>query len=246
MARRVILTRPEPESRALAAELARRGIDSVIAPLLTIRPTAAAPGDAGAYSAAVVTSGNGADGLAAATRRRDLPVFAVGPATAERARRHGFTAVVAADGTGAALVDLIMMRLRPDDGPILWASGDDIRVDVAAELGDRGYRVERSVVYRASAAPHLPEDAARALTEGSIDGALFFSPRTAERFATLATDAGLARRVAAMTAYCLSPAVADAARALPWAAIRTAERPTRADLLAMLDAPGASAPDRPA
>lgn len=240
MARRVILTRPEPESRALAAELARRGIDSVVAPLLTVHPTGAALGDAAGYAAAVVTSGNGADGLAAATPRRDLPVYAVGAATAERARRHGFAAVVAADGTGAALVDLMMTRLRPDDGPILWASGDDIRVDVAAELGDRGFRVERSIVYHAAAAPQLPENAARALTEGSADGVLFFSPRTAERFATLATHAGLARRVAAMTAYCLSPAVADAARALPWAAIRTAERPSLADLLATLDAPGAS------
>lgn len=234
VASRVILTRPEPESRELAAELARRGIASVIAPLLAIRPTGIPITDPERYAAAVVTSGNGADGLAAATPRRGLPLFAVGEATAARARRHGFEAVAVADGTGAALVDLILTRLRPGDGPILWASGDEIRVDVAAELGDRGFDVDRAVVYRAEAVDRLPDAATAAIAGGSADAVLFFSPRSAERFATLATDAGLARRTAAMTAHCLSPAVADAARALPWAAVRTAARPTREDLLATL------------
>lgn len=232
----VILTRPEPESRVVAAELAGHGIASVIAPLLVIRPTGVAIADAGRYAAAVATSGNGVDGLAAATPRRALPLFTVGEATAGRARRHGFAPVHAADGTGAALVDLILRRIRPGDGAILWASGDEIRVDVAAELGGRGLEVDRVVVYRAEPVERLPADAARVLAEGTADGVLFFSPRSAERFATLVADAGLARRTAAMTAHCLSPAVADAARALPWAAILTAARPTRRDLLATLDA----------
>lgn len=234
MALQVILTRPEPESLALAEELARRGIEPVIAPLLTIRPAGLALGDAGRYAAAVATSGNGVDGLAAATPRRAFPLFAVGEATAARARGHGFAPVTPADGTGATLVDLILTRLRPGDGPILWASGDEIRVDVAAELGGRGFEVDRAVVYRAEAVDRLPESAARALAAGDAAAVLFFSPRSAERFATLATDAGLARRAAAMTAHCLSPAVADAAGALPWAAIRTAARPTREALLETL------------
>lgn len=235
MARCVILTRPEPESRDLAEELARRGIASVIAPLLAIRPTGTGLGDAAAYVAAVATSGNGVDGLAAATPRRAMPLFAVGGATAERARRLGFAPVFAAAGTGDALVGLIVDRLQAGDGPILWASGDEVRVDLANELGGRGFRVDRLVVYRAEPVEALPEAAARALADGTADAVLFFSPRTAERFATLVGDAGLARRAAALTAHCLSPAVADAARALPWAAIRTAARPTRGDLLATLD-----------
>lgn len=248
MVRRVILTRPAPESHALARELARRGIESVIAPLLEVRPTGATLSAGAGYVAAVVTSGNGVDGLAAATADRRLAVFAVGAATARRARACGFSSVTAAAGTGAALVALIPTRLRPDDGPILWASGDDIRVDVAAELGKLGYRVDRAVVYRTEPAARLPGTAASALADGSADAILFFSPRTAARFATLAADAGLATRAAALTAHCLSPAVADAARALPWAAVRTAVRPTRRDLLATLGAgipsdPGPTGPD---
>lgn len=243
MTRRVLVTRPEAESRELADALRRRGIEPVMTPMLAIEPTGATVGDAGRYRAAIVTSGNGADGLAAATTRRELPVFAVGEATAERLRGHGFASVEAAEGTGLALVELILNKVRPDAGPLLWASGDEVRVDVADELGKHGYEVERVIAYRAVAADELPAAARRALAEGAAGGVLFFSPRTARRFASLVAGAGLTQRAAAMTAHCLSAAVADAARSLPWAAIRIAQRPTRDDLLATLDDTTASDPD---
>lgn len=243
MPRRVLVTRPEAESHELAEALRRRGIEPVTAPMLAIEPTGATVGDAGRYRAAVVTSGNGADGLAAATTYRAMPVFAVGEATAERLRGQGFTAIEAAGGTGLALVELILDKVRPASGPLLWVSGDEVRVDMAEELGRHGYEVERVIAYRAVAAADLPAAARCALAEGTADGVLFFSPRTAERFASLVAGAGLTKRAAAMTAHCLSAAVAEAARSLPWAAIRIARRPTRDDLLATLDDTTASDPD---
>lgn len=243
MARRVILTRPEAESRALAAELKRRGIDSVIAPMLVVRPAGARIAGAERYRAAVATSGNGIDGLAAATPRRAFPVFAVGEATARRARALGFEPVTAADGTGAALAHLILARLSTQGGPILWVSGNEVRVDLAQELGGRGFTVDRIVVYRAEVADRLSDAARRALVDGSVEAALLFSPRTAKHFVSLVREAGLAEQAAHMIACCLSPAVADAARGLPWAATRIAERPTRDDLLATLGDPRAPDPE---
>lgn len=243
MARRVLVTRPAAEARSLADELSRRGIEAVVAPVLDIVPTGARVDGAGRFQAVLVTSGNGADALATAMAERTLPVLAVGAATAGRLREHGFAAVTAAEGTGLALVELILNNLRPGDRPLLWISGDEVRVDLAEELGGHGFEVERVIGYRATAAEALPEAAARALAEGSVEGVLFFSPRSAERFASLVGQAALARRTTGMTAYCLSPAVAEAARTLPWAAIRTATRPTRDGLLATLDDRTASDPD---
>lgn len=243
MARRVLLTRPEAESRELADLLRARGIAGVLAPILAVQPVGGRIDDIGRFQAALATSGNGVDGLAAATPRRAISLFAVGAATAERARHHGFAPVVVAEGTGGALVDLVSKRLRPGDGALLWASGDEVRVDMVAELAGFGFQVVRAIVYRTVACDRLPEAAAAALAGGTVDAALFFSPRTAERFASLVIDAGLARRTAVMSAHCLSPAIADAARALPWAAIRTADKPTRDDLLATLDDTTTSDPD---
>lgn len=243
MARRVLVTRPQAEAASLANELARRGIEAVMAPMLAIVPTGARIPDAVRFQAAAVTSGNGADGLAAAISRRALPVFAVGGATGEALRGHGFAPVFVAEGTGLALVGLILNKVLPVDGPLLWLSGDEVRVDLAAELGRNGIEVERVIGYRAEAAAELPAEAAKALSDGTVGGALFFSPRSAERFASLVTGAGLARQTAGMTAHCLSAAVAEAARTLPWATIRIARRPTRDDLLATLDDTTWSDPD---
>jgi uroporphyrinogen-III synthase len=240
VARRVILTRPEAESRAIADDLARLGIEALIAPLLEIRPTGARLEDTARYQAFLVTSGNGIDGLATATPRRDVTVFAVGRATAERARTHGFAAVAAAEGTGADLAGLVAGRLLPEGGPILWASGDEVRVDMADSLGERGFTVDRITVYRAEAARRLPAAAAQALIDATAEGVLLFSPRTARCFVSLVTDAGLTRRTIPMVAYCLSAAVAEAAGGLPWAAVRIAAQPSREGLLATLGDPTSS------
>src|SRR3546814_7078079 len=72
MALRVLLTRPEPESRALAAALGHRGIETIVAPVLAIRPTGARLADAGRYVAALDTSGHGVDGLRSAEHTSEL------------------------------------------------------------------------------------------------------------------------------------------------------------------------------
>ena len=243
MTRRVLITRPQAEAEALAAELTSRGHEAVIAPMLVIRSAGIQLRDAARYQAAAVTSGNGVDGLASATARRALPVFAVGEATAERALALGFDPVTSAQGTGGALVDLIRTTLHPANGPILWASGDEVRVDLTTELGNRGFAVERVIVYRTEPVDRLSDAGLHALMDRSLGGVLFFSPRTAERFVRLVLEAGLDGQVTTMAAHCLSPPIADTVGALPWATIRTAARPTREDLLATLDDGPAPAPD---
>ena len=98
MTRRLLVTRPRADADALIQALAARGCAALLAPMLTIRPTGHRIDDAGRFQAAAATSGNGVDGLATATDRRALPVFAVGEATAERARGHGFDPVIVAGG----------------------------------------------------------------------------------------------------------------------------------------------------
>ena len=75
-----------------------------------------------------------------------------------------------------------------------------------------------------------------ALTQGEIDAATFFSPRTAESFARLVAKAGLSDALRGVRAICLSQAVADKITYLPWDGVKVAERPTQESLLAILEA----------
>jgi uroporphyrinogen-III synthase len=70
---------------------------------------------------------------------------------------------------------------------------------------------------------------------GQYDAALFFSPRTAAVFVTLARQAGIGDGAAACTALALSANVAAVLAPLGWAEIRVAATPREDDMLALLD-----------
>jgi uroporphyrinogen-III synthase len=232
---RALVTRPREESEALAAALATRSIEAIVEPLMQVHYHEPAPLDLAGVQAILCTSANGVRALARATRGRGVLLLAVGNATAMRARSEGFTAVESAGGDVTDLARLAAARLRPQDGPLLHVAGGVVAGDLVEALSDRGFRVERRVLYEAQPATALSPTTLDALRSGSIDFALFLSPRTAAIFAELAAAAGVMAYCATITALSISRA-ADAALAdLPWLDRRVAERPNQSALLAALD-----------
>jgi uroporphyrinogen-III synthase len=104
MSRLLLVLRPEPGASATATSARGMGWSPVIAPLFTVRAVAWEP-PVEQPQALLLTSANaarlGGGGLAALAA---LPVYAVGAATAEAARRAGFTRIVAGDGDVAAIM----------------------------------------------------------------------------------------------------------------------------------------------
>lgn len=224
---RVVITRPRDQAAALARELAAAGIDGLIEPLLDIVPRAATMATDG-VQAFLVTSANGARALAAATDVRDIPLLAVGDRTAQVARDLGFDQVDSAGGAVDDLAALAIARLDPAAGRVVHAAGADSAGDLAGTLGAAGFRIDRAVLYDAVAAAELSPGVIAAIDGQTIDAVLFFSPRTAGIFAKLAAG----RDVGAITAFCLSPAVAAALGDMTWRDVVVSDRPTRAALLA--------------
>ena len=231
---RVVVTRPQEDSVAVAALLAGRGHDAVIAPLLSITFDRVVRVDLSGVRAVLLTSANGARALALATRRRDSLLLTVGAATAAAAEDAGFGNVVTANGDVAGLAGLARAELGSGGGRLLHVAGRDIAGDLAALLPE--FQLERVVLYRAQAAEALPDVLRHALVDGAADAALFYSPRTAATFARLVDSAGLAHHCATILAICLSSAVADALQTLTFLGIKVAARPDQDCLLALLDA----------
>ncbi|MPY68769.1 MAG: hypothetical protein GEU92_01645 [Alphaproteobacteria bacterium] len=233
--RGVLITRPAADAGPLADAVATRGLDPVLAPLLEIRETGDTVTLDGVQSV-LLTSANGARALAGATPRRDVPVLAVGDATAAAARAAGFAHVQGAGGDVAALAGLVRDICDAGAGALLHVSGHDVAGDLAGMLAGYGFIVNRAVLYRAEPAAALPENARAALAAGHVGAALFFSPRTAQSFVKLAEQAGVGGACREVAALCLSDAVAEALRAPGWSEIRVADRPDLDALLACLDA----------
>ncbi|ABS62970.1 Uroporphyrinogen III synthase HEM4 [Parvibaculum lavamentivorans DS-1] len=236
---KLLVTRPEADSEALAETLAALGHEAVQAPLLTIRFFDDATLPAGDWQALLVTSANGARALGRreiARELKSLPVLAVGPSSAAALRREGFVSVKAAGGDVEALAALAVAELKPEAGPLLHIAGSVVAGDLGSALGAHGFTVERAVFYEAELAQQLPETARRALEDHTLEGVLFYSPRTARAFTSLVMAAGLKDCLTGVTAYCLSRAVADELRELPFGGVKIAARPEQPALLALISA----------
>ncbi len=235
---RLLITRPREDAEPLAARLAEAGIDTLIEPLLEIVFLDENLGEAAEVQALLATSANGARaaGRLAAEAWFDLPLYAVGDATARAAGESGFRNVKSADGDVRALAQVVADNAETDGGRLLHVAGTRLAGDLQGDLAARGFAVERRVLYSARLSEALSAGAVAAFRQGALDGALFFSPRTARAFATLATDAGVDSDCAKATAYCLSPAVASAFEdaGLAWARVEVAAEPRQDSLLVLL------------
>lgn len=234
---RVLVTRPREDAAGLVAALKARGHQAILEPLLTISPRDPVDWPVGhaRAQALLVTSANGLRTFAAADPSRDLPVYAVGAASAAAAREAGFQAVASAGGNVNDLAALVRDRLDPAGGPLLHPAAGTLAGDLQGALAAKGFEVLRVVLYDARPADALSPESTRAINDDAIDVVSLFSPRTAATFASLIVAADLAPACGRMTALCLSPAVAAEVGGLGWRGVTVAERPELAALLAALD-----------
>jgi uroporphyrinogen-III synthase len=228
----VLVTRPEPGGEETAARVAALGWTPVLAPALVLAPrTLVIP----SVQAVLLTSRAAARALPGPVA--DVPVLAVGEATAQEARARGWQAR-AAGGTARDLAALAAAALDTAGKPLLLSVGEGYALDLAAELRARGFRVIRRVAYVARPAERLPENAIAALASRAVGTVLFHSPRSAVCAITLVRAAGIAAACRHMEVLAISPRVAEAAAAaiapLSWRSLRVAARPDEDALMELL------------
>ena len=234
---RLLVTRPDEDASATIAALEALGHEAIASPLLTIQSMVDAAIPDENWQAILITSANGARAIAAHAdfeRLKSVPVLTVGAASAEAAHEAGFSSVVSAEGNVDTLVALAASKLNPSAGPLLHVAGSVTAGDLKGGLEAHGFRVERVVLYEALAAEHLPGMAREVLEAGTVDGVLFYSPRTAASFANLVREAELEAALKTLTAYCLSAPVAEALAGLPFCDIRVSDEPKQPALLSLI------------
>ncbi len=242
MAPFILSVRSEPDCDLDVAALARRGVPALAAPLLAPRLIGpdTRPHPAG-YSGVVFTSRNAVTGLVAALGGAaenvgqggwsQLPVFAVGRATARVARMAGFAAPQVGYGGGAGLVPLICAHIPANAPPLLWPAARDRGFDMVAALApDRA--VEDVSVYAMEQTPRLRDDALDALAYGKILAVKLMSARSAMLFCAQLAENGMDHCRPEIIIIAGSEKIAAAAGG-GWRQTYIAKRPTRVRLLAI-------------
>ncbi len=231
---RILVTRPLEDGAEIARLLSVRGHQALLAPLLEPRfpegPLLEEGPVLDGIAAILATSANGVRALRRRTERRDLPIFAVGPQTADEARQAGFRDVRSANGDAKALAEATRGWVPPG-GTLMHVCAEDAPGTLSDLLSADGFSVRRCALYRIEPATQLPPQAATALQSRALDAVMFFSPRTARIFAKLAG----ALPTDGLVALCISPATAQALTPLTFAETRVAARPNQDAILALTE-----------
>lgn len=214
----LLILRPEPGASATARAAAGLGLTTIVAPLFLVRPLAwSAPPPAG-FDALVLTSGHAVRQAGPQLALyRELPVHAVGKATASMARAAGFADVTTGDADANALFARITAGSR-----LLHLCGRERRPP------QNKLQIREIPVYAAEAVETLLAAARDAVSTGPV--AMLHSPRAASLFGTLTDQAGLTRDRTAIVA--ISAAAAQAA-GIGWKSVAAAPSPSDAAMLAI-------------
>jgi uroporphyrinogen-III synthase len=239
---RVLVTRPEPDASHEAEALVARGHEGVLSPLLVIEEVKDVALDLAGAGALIVTSRNALRALSrhpALAAARKLPLFAVGEATGRAARELGFGKVIEGPGTGAGLAESIASKAEPGRGRLVHLAGETLAFDLKSALEARGFAVSQPVLYRAVPATELAPEALSRIRDGTLDGVILLSPRTAKTFLALLERYGAVTQGMRPVCYCLSEAVAEVLAPLGFR-VRVAAHKREEDVLALLDSEAAS------
>lgn len=239
----LIITRPRPDAARLEATLNSLGYATLPAPMMEIQVLPERFGQADSAlqaspAAVLITSANGVRALAAATNLRHCRIIAVGEASTAEAIAAGFTQVETADpslgGDAKGLAEYIRQKLTPAEGALVHIAGTETAGELAETLREAGYTLSRIALYQARPLEHLPPEVQQALAQGRVEGALFYSPRTARLFLDAIRRHGLQDFLADIRAYALSTNVQHVLQQTRWKEICTASHPVEEALLALL------------
>ena len=220
MARAVFVLRPEPGLAATMERGRAMGLPMEAMPLSAAEPVAWTR-PAGTFDGILLGSANGlrlaGEGLRALA---DLPVHAVGEATAEAARAAGFAVATTGRGGLQRLVDGL-----PADRPLrlLRLAGEEhLPLAVPDHIA-----IETAVTYAIVHRPLSDSDAAR-LAQGGV--VLLHSGASAQHFATECDRIGIDRAILSLAA--LAPRIGTSLSE-GWQTLRVAATPDDAALLSL-------------
>lgn len=180
MADPVLVLRPEPGATRTGETLGEMGFRPVLYPLFGVEPVDWIPPDPADFDAILVTSANamrlGGLGLARFCR---LPLFAVGEASGDAARKAGFHTVHIGGGNAPLTLPLIV---EAGYRRIAHLSGTEVR-----DTDDLGLSITRIPVYRTVECGDA-EGMAQAIPREREVFALVHSPRAGRRLSELVSS----------------------------------------------------------
>ncbi len=234
------ITRPQADACRLATALSERGLAYCCYPLLELELLAIDYSGVREVGGLIVTSRNGLRGAVASLFPEswwNLPLFAVGSATANMAFELGFKDVRFPDvtqGGGAACLVPFIKKSFEGTAPLFFWRGEDLAFDLKQALAAENVSIVEVVSYRMNEVGGLATEFKAQLVNGAISDVVLMSPRTARAYQRFMGKARLEGVKKNLTHFCLSQAVADHLIDVPQEKIFIAPQPSQEALIGLL------------
>jgi uroporphyrinogen-III synthase len=225
-----LITRPTSDAETTYSELEEIGVASFIEPMLHVNYLE--PKIKINTEKIIITSGHAARALS--NIAKDIKIIAVGKHTEQVAMELGFTDIEHADGDSKALVDFIKAKYSPPNDSFIYAAAPITAGNLQEGLQKCGFNIRKIEVYEALPAEKLSDECITKLKQQAFDLIVFYSPRTAEVFASLITKHALEQTLITTRAFCLSKNVAEPIKKLQFAKINVAKKPENQYLLELI------------
>ncbi|MCP8967334.1 uroporphyrinogen-III synthase [Ectobacillus ponti] len=211
--KRVVITRPKGQTKAMAAAIQNWGGVPVELPLLHIVPAQLSQLSFGKYSWLIFTSQNAVRHFFAGAPflPEHMRIAAVGSKTKLAVEAYGHSvAFVPQEFVAEAFLQEFSLLMKPGEA-ILFPRGDLARDVIAAGLRRQGVPVDELVVYETKPYMAMREELIHVLQDGGADMLTFTSPSAVEAFVSLLEGTNWRQWTKKCTIGCIGPVTERAA-----------------------------------
>ncbi|WP_290780550.1 uroporphyrinogen-III synthase [Hoeflea sp.] len=251
---RVLITRPQPGADRTAARVSQLGRQAAVMPLFEASVTASMDDlpPATEIGGLIATSARAFDMFGnqsvSESGYADIPVYAVGTATAQAARDAGFAHIHEGGGTAEALLQELVGNLAPVSSgadrtcspdsamPLVYLAG--VPRTPMIEAGLSAHQVSLRVVecYKMNKLSYSTDIVKTDILSPAPDVVLFYSANAARAFCELAGTGAIDEVIESVGFLCLSPPIAAELPPGWQPRVTVAKRPDEDSLLALLSA----------
>jgi uroporphyrinogen-III synthase len=231
---RILVTRPEPGNEQTAKRLAQAGFEPILLPLTKIescngQDLTVEPGT----EAIALTSPNGLRFAPESilSKFSDLPVYAVGAASARFAQDCGLQVAGVGDGGALELAALIAKKLKVGTR-IAYPCGKVRRPDFETSLRNHGFRIAALETYYTNQVSYSTEIVNQEIGDIPIDAVFLHSAKSGQAADSLLRRGAIPQITEKTWFFCFSERIADSLISVRRDRIMVVAAPTDIEMIA--------------
>jgi len=233
----LIITRPQEDAERLAHFVKIKGFEPIVEPLLNpiyMEDLILMPPK---VQAVMITSKHALRAIESSNQTaafQNIPFICVGEKTTALAKGMGLQTVSEHFENVDKLTEWVKENIVPEVGPLVYLHGDVTTKNLKDTLGEHGFSVQNQRAYQMNEAQMFSHKTMAIIKRQVLHGIAFFSPRTGRIFVNISQNFGLHDYLSVVNALCLSQAVADEVKVIPWKSIQIAKNPKEEAFLELL------------